>query len=59
MEYINRYQNVVTLEKDNDKYQVKKNKDITVLIKVLNEAFYTGELTGKQRESNSSKIIAA
>ena len=57
IEYINKYQNVVTLEKSDDQYLVKKNKDITVLIKVLNEAFYTGELTGQQRESNSSKII--
>jgi hypothetical protein len=50
--YINKYK--ISLFKNEDKYIVKNNADVTSLMKIFYENFYQGEITGNLQESNSS-----
>jgi len=55
--YIKRYKTSLSLTKEKNKYIIKNNKDFTNLLKVINENFYQGEITGKKLESNSTKVL--
>ncbi|CAC9615173.1 hypothetical protein [uncultured Gammaproteobacteria bacterium] len=54
--YIKKYP--TNLNKD-DKglYEIHSNKDLTNFLKVINEHYYEGEITGNRMESNSSKVL--
>jgi len=53
--YIKKY--AIKLTKDEDKYLIKNNADVTLLMKIFYENFYQGEITGDLKENNSNKKI--
>ncbi len=53
--YIDKYP--TGLNKNNEMYEINNNRDLTNLIKVIDERYYEGEITGNHMESNSSKIV--
>ena len=55
--YIKRYKTSLSLTKKDNKYIVSNNKQFTDLLKIINENFYQGEITGKKLESNSTKVL--
>lgn len=54
--YINKYPTELKKD-DGGLYKIHSNKDLTNLLKVINEHYYEGEITGNHMESNSSKIF--
>lgn len=56
--YLQKYEKHLAFKKNNGKLSISNNKDFTNLSKVIDECFYSGEITGRQLESNSSKSIA-
>lgn len=55
--YVKRYQTSLSLSLKDGKYIINDNKDFTALLKIINENFYQGEITGKKLESNSNKVL--
>lgn len=55
--YVKRYKTSLSLSLKDGKYIINDNKDFTALLKIINENFYQGEITGKKLESNSNKVL--
>ncbi|OIR25601.1 hypothetical protein [Bathymodiolus thermophilus thioautotrophic gill symbiont] len=55
-DYIEKYP--TNLNKDSEGlYKIHSNKDLTNFLKIINEHYYEGEITGNHMESNSSKTL--
>jgi hypothetical protein len=54
--YIKKYPTDLNKD-DKGLYEIHSNKDLTNLLKVINEHYYEGEITGNRMESNSSKVL--
>ena len=55
--YIKKYKSSISLASKDGKYLIGNNKEFTDLLKIINENFYQGEITGKKLESNSTKLL--
>ncbi len=55
--YIKKYKSSISLASKDGKYLIANNKEFTDLLKIINENFYQGEITGKKLESNSTKVL--
>ncbi len=55
--YIKKYKTSISLDSKDGKYLISNNKEFTDLLKIINENFYQGEITGKKLESNSTKAL--
>ena len=55
--YIKKYKSSISLTSKDGKYLIGNNKEFTDLLKIINENFYQGEITGKKLESNSTKVL--
>lgn len=55
--YIKKYKSSISLASKDGKYLIGNNKEFTDLLKIINENFYQGEITGKKLESNSTKVL--
>jgi hypothetical protein len=55
--YVKKYKTSISLRLKDGKYLVSNNKEFTDLLKIINENFYQGEITGKKLESNSTKVL--
>lgn len=55
--YIKKYKSSISLSSKDGKFLISNNKEFTDLLKIINENFYEGEITGKKLESNSTKVL--
>lgn len=57
--YIKKFKSNLDLIKTGGKFIITNNKEFTSLMKVINENYYEGEITGKKRESNSTEVLGS
>ena len=57
--YIKKFKSNLELTKTDGKFIITNNKEFTSLMKVINENYYEGEITGKKRESNSTEVLGS